>query len=235
MGTIVSGRLAWKPTEGDPGDDERRGLKTIICPTTRLISVSRVPARHATRNESPTPLKLRYNRAKTISSWDVIALRKSVSRVLNIWPSHWSNAIKKTRSIDLSKESFGKFLLVEYNLPTNFSTDQNEIEIIFQISLTGFSCERITQYFLFRFAIGIFIADKTSHETSMNRLPSLSFSSFLLRSIEVSKNSGPTGFLSSTKFSSLSSEIKRFSKNSFPFQSCLLLYISTVSKRHRYL
>lgn len=105
VGTIVSGRLAWKPTEGDPGDDERRGLKTIICPTTRLISVSRVPARHATRNESPTPLKLRYNRAKTISSWDVIALRKSVSRVLNIWPSHWSNAIKKTHSIDLSKES----------------------------------------------------------------------------------------------------------------------------------
>lgn len=206
-------------------------MKTIICPTTRLISVSRVPARHATRNESPTPLKLRYNRAKTISFWDVIALRKSVSRVLNIWPSHWSNAIKKTRSIDLSKESFGKFLLVEYNLPTNFSTDQNEIEIIFQISLTGFSCERITQYFLFRFATVYLSRIKRA----MNRLPSLSFSSFLLRSIEVSKNSGPTGFLSSTKFSSLSSEVKRFSKNSFPFQSCLLLYISTVSKRHRYL
>lgn len=68
----VSGRLAWKQRA-----IPRRGLKTIIWPTTRLISVSRVPARHATHNESPTPLKLRYNRAKTISSWNVIALRKN--------------------------------------------------------------------------------------------------------------------------------------------------------------
>lgn len=61
-------------------------MKTIICPTTRLISVSRVLARHATHNEYSTPhgSRVRSNGARRFRPPEKFLKRDEITDIMLI-------------------------------------------------------------------------------------------------------------------------------------------------------